>query len=98
MRGLIFVGFPLHPAKKPGTTRAKHLPDVPQPMIFLQGTRDALAEMALITETVAALGSRATMHVIEGADHGFHVLKRSGRTDDEVLDELADSMVGWMDR
>jgi predicted alpha/beta-hydrolase family hydrolase len=93
VKGLIFVGFPLHPAKKPGVTRATHLPDIAHPMLFLQGTRDALAEMDLITKTVSRLGTGATMHVVEGADHGFHVLKRSGRTDDEVLDELADTML-----
>lgn len=96
VRGLVFVGFPLHPAGKPATDRAKHLAQVACPMLFLQGTRDELAELGLIRETVEALGSRATLHVVEGADHAFHVLVRSGRTDDQVLAELADTTAGWM--
>jgi predicted alpha/beta-hydrolase family hydrolase len=96
VRGLVFVGFPLHPAGKPSTERARHLADVELPMLFLQGTRDALADMALVRETTGKLGSRATLHVVEGADHAFHVLARSGRNDAQVLEELADTMAGWM--
>ena len=96
VRGLVFVGFPLHPAGKPSIERAKHLADVTIPMLFLQGTRDALADMELVRETTTKLGSGASLHVVEGADHAFHVLARSGRNDARVLDELADTMTGWM--
>lgn len=96
VRGLVFVGFPLHPAGKPGTQRAAHLAEVKVPMLFLQGTRDALADLALVRATAAQLGQRATLHVVEGADHSFHVLVRSGRSDAQVLQELADAMAGWM--
>lgn len=95
--GIVLVGFPLHPAKKPGTTRARHLADVPLPMLFLQGDRDALARMDLMEPVVRELGERATLHVVEGADHGFHVLKRSGRTDEEVLEELGDVVGEWVE-
>jgi len=96
VQGLVFVGFPLHPASKPGTARATHLQQVQVPMLFLQGTRDALADLALIRQVHAGLGERATLHVVEGADHAFHVLVRSGRTDAQVLEELLDAMSGWM--
>jgi predicted alpha/beta-hydrolase family hydrolase len=95
VRGLVFVGFPLHPAGQPGVTRAEHLARVTVPMLFLQGTRDTLAQLALLTPIVEQLGGRATLRVIEDADHGFHVLKRSGRTDELVLDELADAVAEW---
>jgi predicted alpha/beta-hydrolase family hydrolase len=77
-------------------TRARHLQDVQVPMLFLQGTRDALADLALVTEVAGALAPRARLHVVEGADHAFHVLVRSGRTDAQVLGELADTMAQWM--
>lgn len=96
VRGLVFVGFPLHPAGKPGTQRAAHLTGVKVPMLFLQGTRDALADLALVRTTVLQLGERATLHVVEGADHAFHVPVRSGRSDGQVLQELADAMAAWM--
>lgn len=96
VRGLVFVGFPLHPAGKPGTARADHLANVQLPMLFLQGTRDALADLALVQDVVQPLAPRATLHVVEGADHAFHVLVRSGRDDDEVLDELAATAAAWM--
>lgn len=96
VRGLIFLGFPLHPARKPGTERGDHLADVPVPMLFLQGTRDALAELSLLEPICASLGPRATLHVVDGADHGFSVLKRSGRTDDAILEELADTIASWI--
>jgi predicted alpha/beta-hydrolase family hydrolase len=95
VRGLVFVGFPLHPAGRPGVTRAEHLSRVTVPMLFLQGTRDTLADLTLLEPIIERLGSRATMRVIADADHGFHVLKRSGRTDDAVLDELAAAVAGW---
>jgi predicted alpha/beta-hydrolase family hydrolase len=95
VRGLVFVGFPLHPAGKPGTRRAAHLEQVQLPMLFLQGTRDALADLQLLRTTVTALGPRATLHVVDGADHAFHVLVRSGRTDADVLGELAEAIERW---
>jgi hypothetical protein len=96
VRGLVFVGFPLHPAGKPSTTRAQHLADVRVPMLFLQGTRDALADLDLVRETTAKLRDRATLHVVDGADHAFHVLVRSGRNDGQVLQELLDTIAGWI--
>jgi predicted alpha/beta-hydrolase family hydrolase len=96
VRGLVFVGFPLHPAGKPGITRAEHLQQVQLPMLFLQGTRDALAELKLLRPVVQQLGKRATLHTIEHADHAFHVPVRSGRRDGDVLDELAATSTDWM--
>ena len=93
--GLVFLGFPLHPPKQPGERRADHLEAVDLPMLFLQGTRDALAQLDLITGVCHRLGSKATLHVVEGADHSFAVLKRSGRSEAEVMDELTDTLVGW---
>ncbi len=98
VRGLAFFGFPLHSPAKPGTERAAHLPDVGRPMLFLQGTRDRLADLALLRPVIESLGDEATLHVIDDADHGFHVPKRSGRTDDDVLDELADVTAAWAAR
>jgi hypothetical protein len=98
VRGLVFFGFPLHPAGRPGTSRGAHLARVEPPMLFLQGTRDKLAELDLLVPVCAGLGERATLHEVDGADHSFHVLKRSGRTDDEVLDELAVTTDAWADR
>jgi uncharacterized protein len=89
VRGLVFVGFPLHQPGKPGRARAAHLFDVVHPMLFLQGTRDTLADITLMREVTSEIGARATLHVVEGADHSFAMLKRSGRTHAEVLDELA---------
>ena len=97
VRGLVFLGFPLHPPKRPGTTRAEHLDRVTVPMLFLQGTRDDLAELGLIREVSGRLGSRATLHVVEGGDHSFAVLKRSGRTADAVMAELADAVSLWVE-
>ncbi len=96
VEGIVLVGFPLHPAGKPSTDRAAHLAGVKLPMLFLQGTRDALAEIDLMRETTASLGSRASLHVVEGADHAFHVLVRSGRNDGQVREELLDTMAAWM--
>ncbi len=95
LAGLIFLGFPLHPPKRPAVDRSEHLAGVRVPMLFLQGTRDDLADLTLIREVCAGLGNRAALHVVEGADHSFGVLKRSGRTGSEVLDELADTIAGW---
>jgi len=93
--GLVFLGFPLHPPKQPGVTRAEHLDRVEAPMLFLQGTRDDLADLSLMTSVCARLGTKATLHVVEGADHSFAVLKRSGRADREVLEELALTTAEW---
>ena len=96
VRGLAFLGFPLHPAGKPSSERAKHLTGVNIPMLFLQGTRDALAELNLLEPVVKDLGSRAQLRLLEGADHSFHVLKCSGRNDREVMDEALDAFVAWV--
>jgi hypothetical protein len=95
VRGLAFLGFPLHRPDAVDTSRADHLADVGKPMLFVQGTRDKLADLRSLRRVRRKLGSRATLHVVKHADHGFHVLKRSGRTDDEVLDELADAVYEW---
>lgn len=97
VQGLAFFGFPLHPAGKPSADRAQHLADVKIPMLFLQGTRDALAELSLLKPVVHGLGSKATLHLSEAADHSFHVLKSSGRNDREVLAEILDAFVAWAD-
>lgn len=94
--GLVFVGFPLHPAGTPATGRADHLSDVRVPMLFVQGTRDELADLASIRAVVSKLGACATLMEIAEADHAFHVLRRSGRSDKEVLVELLDGMAAWM--
>jgi predicted alpha/beta-hydrolase family hydrolase len=95
VQGLAFFGFPLHPAGKPSSDRADHLTDVKVPMLFLQGTQDKLAQLDLLKPVVKKLGSRATLHLVEAADHSFHVPKRSGRNDSEVMVELLDTFVAW---
>jgi len=95
VRGLVFVGFPLHPAKKPGVERAAHLAQVRVPMLFLQGTRDALAEWDLIEPTVMALGGRATLERIEAADHAFAVRAKDAPRPRNVVDELAEAIARW---
>jgi uncharacterized protein len=95
VRGLIFFGFPLHPPGQLGTKRAEHLREVKLPMLFLQGTRDKLADLNLLRPICAALGSGAALHVIDTADHSFHVLKSSGKTDTQVLRELAQTVATW---
>lgn len=95
VKGLVFFGFPLHPPNRPGTKRAEHLAKVSVPMLFLQGTRDTLADLTLLRPICAKLGSRATLHIIAEADHSFHVLKKSGKTDAEVMTELAQTTAGW---
>ncbi|GAA4330198.1 alpha/beta hydrolase [Variovorax defluvii] len=94
--GLVFVGFPLHPAGTPSTGRATHLTDVRVPMLFVQGTRDELAEIGHIRSVVSTLGRLATLLEIAEADHAFHVLRRSGRTDEDVLQQLLDGMAAWL--
>ena len=95
VRGLVFYGFPLHPLKRPATKRGEHLSGVRVPMLFLQGTRDDLADLTLLRPIVKRLRALATMHVIDGADHSFHVLKSSGKTDSAVLKELAETTARW---
>lgn len=96
VRGLVFLGFPLHPAGKPSQERAEHLFEVQIPMLFLQGTRDALAEPELIKAVYEALGSRATLKLFQDADHSFHVPARSGRTNVEVQKEMLDALAAWI--
>jgi uncharacterized protein len=98
VRGIVFFGFPLHPPNLPGTKRAEHLARVTVPMLFLQGTRDTLADLKLLRPICAELGSRATLHVIETAEHSFHVLKSSGKSDADVLRELAQQVCAWADK
>ena len=93
--GLAFFGFPLHPAGKPSDERARHLADVHIPMLFLQGTRDTLAEPDLLKPIVDGLLPRATLHFVEGADHSFRVPVRSGRREAEVMDEVLDAFATW---
>jgi predicted alpha/beta-hydrolase family hydrolase len=97
VRGLAFLGFPLHPAKQPSSERGKHLSEVRVPMLFLQGTRDALAAQDKIEPLCEALAPRATLKLFEGADHSFHVPARSGRTDAQVMNEMLDAFANWMD-
>jgi hypothetical protein len=96
VRGLIFFGFPLHAAGKPSADRAKHLESVAVPLLFLQGSRDALADLKLL-RPLAARVKRAELFVVEGGDHSLHMLKSSGRSDDEVLEEAAAKAAGWID-
>lgn len=96
VRGLAFLGFPLHPSKRPSDERAKHLFDIRIPMLFLQGTRDDLADLDLLRPLAERLGERATLKVLHEADHSFHVAARTGRKDAEVRAELLDAMTAWM--
>ena len=98
VRGLVFFGFPLHAPNQPGTKRADHLAKVPMPMLFLQGTRATLANLELLRPVCVNLGLRATLHIIESADHSFHVLKRSGTEDAAVLRQLAETSASWAER
>ncbi len=95
VRRLVFLGFPLHPPGRPDTKRAEHLAAVGIPMLFLQGDRDEFADLKLLRPVVTGLGERATLHLVEGGDHSFHVLKRSGKTDADVMGELTEAIVGW---
>ena len=95
VRGLVFFGFPLHPPKQPSSKRAEHLAVVDVPMLFLQGTRDTLADLKLLRPICKKLGKHATLHVVDTADHSFHVLKSSGTSDPAVLTELARTVATW---
>ena len=95
VRGLVFFGFPLHPPKQPSIDRAAHLAEVKIPMLFLQGTRDALAELPLMEPLARRLGERATLALIQDADHSFHVPARSGRTDSEVRGDMLETFARW---
>ena len=96
--GLVFLGFPLHPPDKPeaAAERAEHLPRTTGPLLFLQGTRDDFAPLDHLRPIVEALGPRATLHVLDGADHGYAVLARSGRTHSDVIDELSGAIASWI--
>jgi predicted alpha/beta-hydrolase family hydrolase len=98
VRGLVFLGFPLHAAGKPSMTRAEHLYKVQVPMLFLQGTRDALANLELLEGVVQRLGSRATLKKFQDADHSFHVPARTGRSDSEVQTEMLDAFRDWLEK
>jgi predicted alpha/beta-hydrolase family hydrolase len=95
VKGLIFFGFPLHPPNRPGTTRAEHLAKVTVPMLFLQGTRDAFADLKLLRPICTELRPQATLHIVKDADHSFHVPKSTGKTDSEVLRELVKTVSSW---
>jgi predicted alpha/beta-hydrolase family hydrolase len=98
VRGLAFFGFPLHPAGRPSRERAQHLAGVEIPMLFLQGTRDELAHLDELEPVIAALGERVTLRLFDDADHSFHVPRRSGRTDAQVLDDVLDAFSAWVDK
>jgi uncharacterized protein len=95
VRGLVFVGFPLHPAGKPADERGDHLFEIDRPMLFLQGTRDELAALELLQPLLLRLGERATLALFDDADHSFHVRARSGRTDGQTLDAMLDTLEAW---
>ena len=96
VKGLAFLAFPLHAAKKPSSERAEHLAGIAIPMLFLQGTRDELADLGHLRPVIASLGAKATLHEVEGGDHSFAVLKRSGRINDEALTEVLDTLAAWI--
>jgi predicted alpha/beta-hydrolase family hydrolase len=96
VRGLIFLGFPLHAAGKPSVERANHLAQIKIPMLFLQGSRDALADLSLLARAVAGLGEAATLMTIDDADHSFHVPVRSGRNDAEIMTTVLGAMTDWV--
>jgi len=98
VQGLVFVGFPLHPAGKPADERAQHLQQVALPMLFLQGTRDELADLGLLRPVIESLGERATLELFDNADHAFHVPARTGRRDADVRHDMLDATVRWIDR
>ena len=97
VRGLVFLGFPLHPPGRPDDKRAEHLAHVQVPMLFLQGTRDDFAALKLLQPLVKRLGKRATLHLVEGGDHSFRVLTKSGRSEGEVMREVVSTIVEWAD-
>jgi uncharacterized protein len=96
VRGLIFFGFPLHAAGRPGAERGEHLADMTVPLLFLQGSRDVLAELKLLEPLCAKLGKRAELFIVKGGDHSFHMLKSAGKSDEEVLAVVADKAAAWM--
>jgi uncharacterized protein len=96
VRGLIYFGFPLHAAGKPSADRKHHLSEIQLPMLFLQGSRDALADLKLLKPLCTRLGKRAELFVVDGGDHSFHLLKSSGRSDDQALDDAAQKVASWM--
>ncbi len=96
VRGIVFVGFPLHLPGKPGIERANHLNQVTIPMLFLQGTKDEFADLTLLKPVCKGLGKMSTLHLFEGADHSFHVPKKSGKTDAEVMDEVGSAIQDWI--
>lgn len=96
VRGLIFFGFPLHAAGRPGAERGKHVTDIKIPMLFLQGSRDALAELRLLKPLCANIGKHAELFVVKGGDHSFHMLKSSRRSDEQVLNDVADKVASWI--
>ncbi|MHC4045095.1 alpha/beta hydrolase family protein [Bradyrhizobium sp. 23AC] len=98
VKGLAFLGFPLHADKKPSSERAEHLTGIAIPMLFLQGTRDGLADLGYLKPVVEKLGAKATLHEVEGGDHSFAVLKKSGRTNEEALTEVLDTLAAWIDQ
>ena len=98
VRGLVFVGFPLHPPGKPADERGAHLFDVQVPMLFLQGTRDEFAELSLLQDLVRKLGARASLKLFDDADHSFHVPARTGKKDPQIRAEMADAMAEWIAR
>lgn len=95
--GLVFLGYPLHPARRPNRLRVEHLKLIRVPMLFLQGTRDPLCNMDLLQQTLSCLSAPVTLHRIEGGDHSFEVPKRSGRTEAEVWEEIVDTITRWID-
>jgi predicted alpha/beta-hydrolase family hydrolase len=97
VKGLAFLGFPLHADKKPSSERAEHLARVEIPMLFLQGTRDGLADLSILKPMIDALGPKATLHEVAGGDHSFAVLKKSGRSNEEALEEVLDTLTAWID-
>lgn len=97
VRGLVFLGFPLHPPGQPSDDRAGHLPAVKVPMLFLQGTRDEFADLGYLKPLIKRLGAQATLKLFDDADHSFHMPKKSGRTDAEVMTELLDTTAAWID-
>jgi predicted alpha/beta-hydrolase family hydrolase len=98
VRGLAFIGFPLHPAGKPSAERAEHLSEVKIPMLFLQGTRDELANLELLQPVIKKLGARATLKLLQDADHSFHVPARTGRKDPVVRAEMLDALAAWIEQ
>ena len=98
VHGLAYLGFPLHPSGKPSVARAGHLSKIQIPMLFVQGTRDKLAETALLARVTKGLGKKATVHLVHQADHAFHVPARSGRTDSDIVTEIADALAAWIAR